>query len=91
PPSERSLMPAQVMEHEPHEALFVPEEDALLFYRTILDFAWHHLAERGRVYFECNEHTAEQVAELAKHKGFTGELRRDLQGKWRMWAGGLEA
>ncbi|MEM1214463.1 MAG: peptide chain release factor N(5)-glutamine methyltransferase [Bacteroidota bacterium] len=88
PPDEMAVMPAQVVAHEPHLALFVPAADPLLFYRTIMDFATLHLNERGLLFFECNEFNAEQVAAMGAEKGFTnGELRRDLQGKWRMWRG----
>lgn len=88
PPSERELMPKQVLDHEPELALFVPEEDSLLFYRTIMRFAQSQLSEEGWLFFECNEYNAEKVADLGVAMGFVeGEIRKDLQGKDRMWRG----
>jgi release factor glutamine methyltransferase len=86
PISEEHLMPWQVKKHEPSLALFVENEDPLLFYRVIIEFAATHLQPDGWLYFECNEFNASQVAELGEMAGFThSELKKDLQGKWRMW------
>lgn len=82
--SERSGMAKHVVEYEPDIALFVPDEDALLFYRKIALFAKDHLAEDGMIFLEINELLGEQVAELYKGHGFTTKLRKDLQGRDRM-------
>lgn len=87
PPSEASLLPAQVREYEPDLALFVPESDPLLFYRAIFHFAREHLVENGWLFFECNEFNASEVLDLGHSQGFQGELRDDLQGKARMYRG----
>lgn len=88
PPSESAVMPLSVIDYEPSLALFVPEHDPLVFYRKITTFATTHLAARGLLFFECNEFNAEQVAALGIASQFSnGTLRRDLQGKWRMWRG----
>ena len=82
---EKPAMSSNVLDHEPHTALFVPDNDALLFYRAILDFAKEKLAPGGKVYFELNSTYAAAVAELATAKGFINcSIRKDLSGKERM-------
>ena len=68
--SEASAMEANVLDHEPHLALFVPDDDPLLFYRAISEFGREHLAEEGQIFFEVNRAYAEQVAELLQQKGY---------------------
>ena len=63
-------MDANVLDYEPHLALFVPDEDPLLFYRAISEFGREHLAEGGLIFFEVNRAYAEQVAELLQQKGY---------------------
>ncbi|MGE0636184.1 MAG: peptide chain release factor N(5)-glutamine methyltransferase [Bacteroidia bacterium] len=83
--AEKAAMHKNVLDHEPHTALFVPDNDALLFYRAILDFAKEKLAPGGNVYFELNSTYAAAVAELATGKGFVNcSIRKDLSGKERM-------
>jgi release factor glutamine methyltransferase len=82
--SERSGMAKHVIEYEPSIALFVPDEDSLLFYRKIALFAKDHLAKNGMVFLEINEKLGEEVVELYESYGFATELRKDLQGKDRM-------
>ena len=75
----------RVINYEPHLALFVDDEDPLIFYREIIDFALSHLNTGGKLYFECNEFNAEKVKALLVGHGFEDvELRLDLQGKNRM-------
>lgn len=82
---EKPAMSANVLDHEPHTALFVPDNDALLFYRAILDFAKEKLAPGGKIYFELNSIYAAAVAGLAADKGFINcSIRKDLNGKERM-------
>jgi release factor glutamine methyltransferase len=81
---ERSGMAKHVVEYEPSIALFVPDEDALLFYRKIALFAKDHLAENGMIFLEINEKLGAETVELYKSHGFTVSLRKDLQGKDRM-------
>ena len=72
--SEASAMDANVLDYEPHLALFVPDDDPLLFYRAISEFGREHLAEGGLIFFEMNRAYAEQVAELLQQKGY-GEVQ----------------
>ncbi|MDR2911750.1 MAG: peptide chain release factor N(5)-glutamine methyltransferase [Alistipes sp.] len=85
PAAERAAMPANVAEYEPEGALFVPDDDPLLFYRAIARFARRALRPRGALYFEIHEGLAREVAELLKAEGFRDiELRRDINDKPRM-------
>ncbi len=83
-PSERDRMSASTLTHEPGLALFVPEEDPLLFYRRLAEEALRHLNAGGRLYVETNEYNNEEVALLFKQAGFDILRRKDLQQKWRM-------
>ena len=88
PHSEANLMPESVKRHEPDLALFVENDEPLIFYEKIMRLALQQLEPNGLLFFECNEFNAEQVHELGKQLGFINtELRKDLQGKWRMWKG----
>lgn len=82
--SEAEAMHQNVLEHEPHLALFVPDEDALLFYRKIAEFAKDHLTENGMIFLEINEALGEDVVKLYQNYGYKTELRKDMQGKDRM-------
>ena len=83
--SERAAMKDNVVEHEPHLALFVPDKDPLLFYRKIAKFTQKHLNHGGSVYVEINEDSGKQVTELFEKQGFDDVIRRkDMQGKDRM-------
>lgn len=88
PHKEAVLMPDGVKVYEPNLALFVEDDDALIFYRTIMKLAIQQAQPGSILFFECNEFNAKEVADLATALGFkNGELRKDLQGKWRMWRG----
>lgn len=85
PLREKNVMPDHVLAHEPGLALFVDDDDPLLFYRTIAQFCQKKLRPGGALFFECNEFNAPQVADLLREMGFVGvELRRDLAGAERM-------
>ncbi|MCM1169316.1 MAG: peptide chain release factor N(5)-glutamine methyltransferase [Bacteroides sp.] len=85
---ERAQMRANVLEHEPHIALFVDDDDPLLFYRRIAFMAWEHLAEGGFVMAEINEAFPDECRELYERQGFSHvEVRRDLHGRARMLSG----
>ena len=82
---EAILMGKNVVDFEPHLALFVPDEDPLLFYRAIAKFAAIHLETHGSLYFEINEKMGEPLVQLLREYGFQEILtRKDLQGKDRM-------
>src|SRR5690606_26630701 len=55
PEMDKSEMREQVVNHEPHMALFVPDEDALLFYKRIIELAQKHLSPNGKVFCEIHE------------------------------------
>ncbi len=82
--SEEINMSKNVLAFEPALALFVPDEDALLFYRKIVLFAKTHLAKEGLIFLEINEALGNEVISLFKKNGFETELRKDLQGRDRM-------
>jgi len=87
-PADREKMLPNVSDYEPPMALFVDEDDPLLFYREIIFFSVDHLRKGGKLYFECNEGNAAEVAEMLKRNGFKNiELRKDMQGKDRMVSG----
>jgi release factor glutamine methyltransferase len=82
--TEANTMSKHVLDFEPHKALFVPDEDALLFYRKIADFALQHLQPNGAVYVEINQQLGKETVELFQQKGFTVELKKDMSGNERM-------
>jgi release factor glutamine methyltransferase len=67
---ERKKMSSSVYDFEPNDALFVPDNSPLLFYNAIAETANIHLRKGGRLWFECNESKADEVAELLKKKNF---------------------
>jgi release factor glutamine methyltransferase len=81
---EACSMHANVLAHEPHLALFVPDDDALLFYKKIAAFAKDHLEGNGSVYLEINEGLGKEVCDLFEKHGYKTELKKDMQGKDRM-------
>jgi release factor glutamine methyltransferase len=84
--SESEAMSRNVLKYEPHLALFVADEDPLLFYRAIADFALQHLKRNsGQLFFEINETMGNEVSALLKEKGFSEvSVQKDLQGKDRI-------
>lgn len=81
---EKYLMRKNVLNHEPHLALFA-EGDALIFYKTIALKALQSLTNEGVLYFEINENKAVEVAEILKHSGYADvEIKNDMSGKPRM-------
>jgi release factor glutamine methyltransferase len=85
PMSERNDMPAQVKDHEPGAALFVPDDNPLLFYASIAGFAYDQLKKGGQLYLEIHERYGIEVMDLLRERGFNSpELRQDINGKDRM-------
>ena len=82
--SERAAMNKNVLDFEPSLALFVPDDNALLFYRKIAYFGKLHLYAGGTIYVEINETLGAEVLSLFTKEGYKAELRKDLQGKDRM-------
>lgn len=82
---EKADMQANVLDHDPHLALFVEDKQPLEFYIAIANFAHAHLKTNGRLYFEINEHFGQETVEMLKQKGFKEiELKQDLSSKDRM-------
>ena len=85
PNQEKGMMEDVVLNYEPEIALFVPDEDPLLFYRGIAQGILPFLSTSGALYFECHYLHLENTRNLLLELGFTNvEKRKDLQGKWRM-------
>lgn len=78
-------MEANVLEHEPHTALFVPDNDPLLFYRHIAEYAAKTLKPHGKLYFEINPLYAGQIKKMLAEQGFIDIiLKEDQFNKQRM-------
>ena len=85
PLKNKDLLPFNVSRFEPAGALFVPDDDPLVFYKTLAIFARSRLKPGGMMYVEVHEHYAEEGAGYFRHSGFgMVELRRDLNEKNRM-------
>lgn len=85
---EKKDMAVNVLEHEPHTALFVPDADPLLFYRAITRLAVQTLSKGGRLYFEINPIYADDTCHMMRAEGMSAvELRSDMYGKQRMAKG----
>jgi release factor glutamine methyltransferase len=83
--SEQHLMLQNVIDYEPHVALFVSDTDPLVFYRTIADIAGKQLKPGGNLYFEINERFGNETADLLAKKGFKNIfLKKDINSKERM-------
>lgn len=82
---EKPEMHHNVLANEPHGALFVSNENPLIFYEAIANFALKNLKNNGLLFFEINEYLGKQTIDLLKAKNFKNiELRKDMQGKDRM-------
>ena len=83
--SEKDLMQQNVLSNEPHIALFVENENPLLFYDKIAELAKNHLTENGVLYFEINQYLGNETVDLLKSKWFKNiELKKDIYGVDRM-------
>lgn len=83
--SEKSEMRANVLDYEPSTALFVSDNDPLVFYRKILEFAQKTLKPNGAVWFEINEKFGKEMKNLCLEKGFKNvEIIRDFRGRERV-------
>ena len=78
-------MNKNVLDHEPHLALFVEDDNALTFYKAIAEFGLTNLTENGCIYLEINESLAVETSELFFNLGYRFiELKKDLNNKNRM-------
>jgi protein-(glutamine-N5) methyltransferase, release factor-specific len=83
--AEKEKMEKNVLDFEPHTALFVSDHDPLIFYRRIAELAQEYLKEGGKLYFEINESLGKEMSELMEQKGFYNiQVRKDINGKDRM-------
>ena len=86
--SEKETMEAKVLDYEPARALFVSNDDPLLFYRRICEFGLTHLNRQGYLFFEINEALGAETTQLLEEYGYKDiELRKDFFGKDRMVKG----
>jgi release factor glutamine methyltransferase len=82
---EAAAMHANVLKFEPHQALFVSDDDPLIYYRAIANAALHKLSQKGKLFFEINAAFGREVVRILKLAGFTHiELKNDLSGNSRM-------
>jgi release factor glutamine methyltransferase len=81
---EATQMHQNVLQHEPHTALFVPNNNALIFYEAIAAFAQIHLSKKGCIYVEINEALGKETIDVFTKAGFKTLLKKDLQQKDRM-------
>lgn len=84
PYADKSGMDKNVVDHEPHIALFVTDEDPLVFYHKIAAFATKHLAANGAIFLETHESYAKEVAGCFAQAGFEAEVLKDFFEKERM-------
>lgn len=86
PTTEAENMHAHVIDFEPSTALFVPDDDPLLFYRNLVDYAVDNLKQTGWLFFELHEDFAQQTMDLVIQNGNfdSVEIKNDMQGKSRM-------
>lgn len=83
--SEKENMSANVLNYESQKALFVPDNDPLIYYRQITQFARRYLNENGWLFFEINENLGNETIDLVRQCGYKeAELKKDLFGKNRM-------
>jgi release factor glutamine methyltransferase len=84
PEEEKDILDKNVTAYEPHLALFVPQNDSLIFYKKILLFAEDHLNQNGRIFLETHENLAKETAALFVEKNYFVEIKNDMQSKERM-------
>ena len=81
---ERQEMHKNVLNHEPETALYVEDNNALIFYDKIARLASKALKENGLLYFEINQYLSEETKSLVENYGFDAELKKDIFGNFRM-------
>lgn len=82
--SESSTMSMHVTAYEPSIALFVADDDALIFYKKIAIFGLQHLIELGQIFVEINETLGNETKSMFNSYGYKTELKKDLQGRDRL-------
>jgi release factor glutamine methyltransferase len=89
PEKDAAAMQPNVLQYEPSSALFVPDNDPLIFYKAIAEFGKTHLNKGGTIYMEIHEDLGEAVENLFQSNGYTTEMKKDMQQKDRMVKSGL--
>jgi len=85
---EKKEIKKNVLDNEPHLALFVEDNDALIFYRKIAELAQKNLSQNGRLFFEINQYLGREMIDLLEKMNFKNiELRKDIYGNGRMVRG----
>jgi release factor glutamine methyltransferase len=85
PLKDKEEMDTNVVDHEPHTALFVSNNDPLIFYKALAGFGKKRLYENGSIYMEIHEDLGQDVVALFKQNGYSNvELKKDMQKKDRM-------
>jgi len=85
---EKQEIKKNVLDNEPHLALFVADNDALIFYRKIAELAQKNLSPNGQLFFEINQYLGKEMVDLLEKMGFKDvELRKDIYGNNRMIRG----
>lgn len=84
PKKDAAQMSPNVLQYEPSTALFVPDNDSLIFYKAIAEFGKKHLNKGGTIYMEIHEDLGEATTKILQVNGYTTELKKDMQGKERM-------
>lgn len=82
--SEKNSMDKNVTEFEPASALFVPDDDTLIFYERIVEFAQENLNPNGKIYVEINQNLAKETEVLFQNHFNFVELKKDISGNYRM-------
>ena len=83
--SEKRLVARNVIDYEPHTALFVPDSNPLVYYRAITMFAVNNLAAGGKIYFEINEAMGNSLVRFLESMGYSkAEIVKDINGKDRI-------
>lgn len=87
---EKEEIKKNVLDYEPHLALFVDDNDALIFYRKIAELAKKNFLENGKLYFEINQYLGKEMTDLLEKMNFKNiELRKDIYDNDRMMKGSV--
>ena len=84
PLKDKETMHPNVIEYEPHTALFVPNDEAMIFYQALAEFGKHRLYDNGSIYAEIHEDLGKEIINLFEKEGYKVKLKKDMQGKDRM-------
>jgi release factor glutamine methyltransferase len=89
PVNDQATMQKNVLDHEPHAALFVPDTDPLIFYSAIAEFGKEHLNRPGNIFCEIHENLGKSAMDIFTAQGYSATLKKDMQQKDRMIRSGL--